>query len=89
MMTSDEWDETKHAKSVKGKGTVAIAHNASFWRGLCLCLKLHGGMFMERCVKLAINGKRILSLTTSTPGCQRNWSSFEVIHTKKRKDLIQ
>ncbi|KAL6531356.1 hypothetical protein OROMI_027719 [Orobanche minor] len=40
MMTSDEWNETKHAESVKGKGAVAIAHSASFWRGVSLCLKV-------------------------------------------------
>ncbi|XP_010496007.1 PREDICTED: uncharacterized protein LOC104773140 [Camelina sativa] len=28
--------------------------------------------------------KRILSLTTSSSGCGRSWSSFEGIHTKKR-----
>ncbi|PSS14347.1 Pescadillo like [Actinidia chinensis var. chinensis] len=31
--------------------------------------------------------KRILSLTTSSSGCERNWSTFEWIHTKKRNRL--
>ncbi|KAK2654652.1 hypothetical protein Ddye_014508 [Dipteronia dyeriana] len=31
--------------------------------------------------------KRIISLTTSSPGCERNWSTFEGIHTKKRNQL--
>ncbi|KAF3509275.1 hypothetical protein F2Q69_00003332 [Brassica cretica] len=31
--------------------------------------------------------KRILSLTTSSSGCERAWSSFEGIHTKKRNWL--
>ncbi|XP_010419316.1 PREDICTED: uncharacterized protein LOC104705021 [Camelina sativa] len=31
--------------------------------------------------------KRILSLTTSSSGCERSWSSFEGIHTKKRNRL--
>ncbi|KAK2642123.1 hypothetical protein Ddye_023886 [Dipteronia dyeriana] len=31
--------------------------------------------------------KMILSLTTSSSGCKRNWSTFEGIHTKKRNRL--
>nr|KAJ0213826.1 hypothetical protein LSAT_V11C400221820 [Lactuca sativa] len=34
--------------------------------------------------KMAI---KILSLTTSSSGCERNWSAFEGIHTKKRNKL--
>ncbi|GJV41664.1 pescadillo-like protein [Tanacetum coccineum] len=30
---------------------------------------------------------KILSLTTSSSGCERNWSAFEGIHTKKRNWL--
>nr|GEX02682.1 hypothetical protein [Tanacetum cinerariifolium] len=30
---------------------------------------------------------RILSLTSSSSGCERNWSKFEGIHTKKRHRL--
>ncbi|CAD6244450.1 unnamed protein product [Miscanthus lutarioriparius] len=30
---------------------------------------------------------RILSLTSSSSGCERNWSGFEGIHTKKRNKL--
>ncbi|XP_022850265.1 uncharacterized protein LOC111372253 [Olea europaea var. sylvestris] len=31
--------------------------------------------------------KRILGLTTSSSGCERNWSVFEGVHTKKRNRL--
>ncbi|KAL5799447.1 hypothetical protein ACOSQ3_032529 [Xanthoceras sorbifolium] len=31
--------------------------------------------------------ERILALTTSASGCERNWSTFEGIHTKKRNKL--
>ncbi|XP_022041546.2 uncharacterized protein LOC110944139 [Helianthus annuus] len=31
---------------------------------------------------------RILSLTTSSSGCERNWSMFEGVHTKKRNRLM-
>ncbi|KAK9938749.1 hypothetical protein M0R45_015470 [Rubus argutus] len=30
---------------------------------------------------------RILSLTCSASGCERNWSTFEMIHTKRRNRL--
>ncbi|XP_061999008.1 uncharacterized protein LOC133716316 [Rosa rugosa] len=30
---------------------------------------------------------RVLSLSCSASGCERNWSTFEMIHTKKRKRL--
>ncbi|XP_058071385.1 uncharacterized protein LOC131220558 [Magnolia sinica] len=32
---------------------------------------------------------RILGLTCSASGCERNWSTFEAIHTKKRNRLEQ
>ncbi|XP_020888722.1 uncharacterized protein LOC110230372 [Arabidopsis lyrata subsp. lyrata] len=31
--------------------------------------------------------KRILSLTTSSSGCEQNWSTFDGVHTKKRNRL--
>ncbi|XP_062018119.1 uncharacterized protein LOC133734505 [Rosa rugosa] len=37
--------------------------------------------------KLQKMARRILSLTTSSSGCERNWSTFEGIHTKKRNRL--
>ncbi|XP_024200079.1 uncharacterized protein LOC112203325 [Rosa chinensis] len=37
--------------------------------------------------KLQSMAKRILSLTTSSSGCERNWSAFEGIHTKKRNKI--
>ncbi|CAH9133614.1 unnamed protein product [Cuscuta epithymum] len=36
---------------------------------------------------LKFMAKRILGLTTSSSGCERNWSTFEGIHTKKRNRL--
>ncbi|RZB42744.1 uncharacterized protein LOC114401942 [Glycine soja] len=32
---------------------------------------------------------RVLSLTCSSFGCERNWSSFEMVHTKRRNRLQQ
>ena len=44
--------------------------------------KLHGGDAPEL-QKFVI----ILSQTTSSSGCERNWSVFERIHTKRRNQL--
>lgn len=30
---------------------------------------------------------RVLSLTCSSSGCERNWSAFEMVHTKRRNRL--
>ncbi|GAU45878.1 hypothetical protein TSUD_401040 [Trifolium subterraneum] len=32
---------------------------------------------------------RVLSLTCSSSGCERNWNAFEMVHTKKRNRLKQ
>ncbi|CAN1276919.1 hypothetical protein LINPERPRIM_LOCUS16160 [Linum perenne] len=32
---------------------------------------------------------RVLSLTTSASGCERNWSIFEMVHSKRRNKLMQ
>lgn len=32
---------------------------------------------------------RVLSLTCSSSGCERNWSAFEMVHTKRRNRLKQ
>ncbi|KAF1885331.1 hypothetical protein Lal_00029220, partial [Lupinus albus] len=32
---------------------------------------------------------RVLSLTCSSSGCERNWSAFEMVHTKRRNKLKQ
>ncbi|WJZ93156.1 hypothetical protein VitviT2T_012116 [Vitis vinifera] len=32
---------------------------------------------------------RVLSLTCSASGCERNWSTFESIHTKKKKNRLE
>jgi len=32
---------------------------------------------------------RILSLTCSATGCERNWSIFDQVHTKRRNRLEQ
>ncbi|KAK2383131.1 hypothetical protein QL285_070617 [Trifolium repens] len=43
----------------------------------------------DSCPELQRFAIRILSLTCSSSGCERNWSAFERVHTKKRNRLKQ
>jgi len=56
-------------------------------------LSLHAGywwqQFGSQCPELQKFAIRILSQTCSASGCERNWSVFERIHTKKRNRLEQ
>ena len=45
--------------------------------------------FGGQCPQLQRFAIRILSQTCSASGCERNWSVFERIHTKKRNRLEQ
>ncbi|KAM0840273.1 hypothetical protein ACQ4PT_059783 [Festuca glaucescens] len=40
-----------------------------------------------RAIELQRFAKRIVSLCASSSGCERNWSAFKFIHTKKRNQL--
>ncbi|XP_066351128.1 uncharacterized protein [Miscanthus floridulus] len=53
-----------------------ILKNFDWWR-------TYGG----RSIDLQRFAKRIVSLCASSSGCERNWSTFEFIHTKKRNRL--
>ncbi|KAL5178843.1 hypothetical protein HKD37_01G000279 [Glycine soja] len=46
--------------------------------------KINGQLLHFILPKFAI---RVLSLTCSSYGCERNWSSFEMVHTKRRNRL--
>ncbi|XP_057418793.1 uncharacterized protein LOC130713003 [Lotus japonicus] len=59
--------------AIEQRGTIAPAQ---WWRMY--------GQSTPNLTKLAI---KILSLTCSASGCERNWSVFEQIHTKKRNKL--
>jgi hAT family C-terminal dimerisation region len=56
-------------------------------------LSLHAAywwqQFGSQCHELQKFAVRILSQTCSASGCERNWSVFERIHTKKRNRLEQ
>ncbi|XP_039144882.1 uncharacterized protein LOC120282190 [Dioscorea cayenensis subsp. rotundata] len=43
----------------------------------------------EECKELQNLAIRVLSLTCSATGCERNWSAFEHVHSKKRNRLEQ
>ncbi|XP_047309926.1 uncharacterized protein LOC124913387 [Impatiens glandulifera] len=43
----------------------------------------------DECPELQMFAIRILSLTCSSSGCERNWSAFEMVHTKRRNCLHQ
>ncbi|XP_023735705.1 uncharacterized protein LOC111883608 [Lactuca sativa] len=45
------------------------------------------GLFGGTSPHLTKIAMRILSLTSSSSGCERNWSTFEGVHTKKRNRL--
>ncbi|KAL9674047.1 hypothetical protein QQ045_030313 [Rhodiola kirilowii] len=45
------------------------------------------GAFGGYTVELMVFAKRIVGLCCSSSGCERNWSTFEFIHTKKRNRL--
>ncbi|XP_042472492.1 uncharacterized protein LOC122055179 [Zingiber officinale] len=45
--------------------------------------------FGDDCPELQNWAIHILSLTCSSSGCERNWSAFEMVHTKKRNRLHQ
>ncbi|KAH1253805.1 hypothetical protein GmHk_04G010378 [Glycine max] len=46
-------------------------------------------MFEDGCPELKWFAIRALSLTCSFYGCEHNWSSFEMVHTKRRNRLHQ
>lgn len=43
----------------------------------------------NECPELQRFAIRVLSLTCTSSGCERNWSAFEMVHTKRRKRLHQ
>nr|CAB3486327.1 unnamed protein product [Digitaria exilis] len=43
----------------------------------------------DECPELKRFAIRVLSLTCSSSGCERNWSTFEMVHSKRRNRLHQ
>nr|KYP48872.1 hypothetical protein KK1_029433 [Cajanus cajan] len=80
MVTSKEWTSSAYAKEAKAKKFVEQVLNSGIldqWWESYVC----GAPNLQ---KLVI---RVLSQTCSALGCERNWSVFEHIHSKKRNRL--
>ena len=45
--------------------------------------------FGGECKELQTLAIRVLSLTCSATGCERNWSTFDQVHSKRRNRLAQ
>ena len=48
---------------------------------------MNGGEYLAMIPNLKKLAIKLLSQTASSSGCERNWSVFERIHTKKRNRL--
>lgn len=55
----------------------------------CIFLALWWESYGEECKELQKLAIRVLSLTCSATGCERNWSVFDHVHSKKRNRLEQ
>ncbi|KAK4278372.1 hypothetical protein QN277_016227 [Acacia crassicarpa] len=78
----EQLEEFKHPRGLFGitfaMDGVEIKSPAAWWESY--------GDGVPELQKLAI---RVLSLTCNSSGCERNWSVFEMVHTKKRNCLKQ
>ncbi|CAI9284357.1 unnamed protein product [Lactuca saligna] len=69
-------DLPKYKKKVDRFGCDLAIKHSSWW-----------GLFGGTTPHLTKIAMRILSLTSSSSGCERNWSTFDGVHTKKRNRL--
>ncbi|KAL5756992.1 hypothetical protein ACOSQ2_021738 [Xanthoceras sorbifolium] len=94
MFCSELWDQCKWSNTTKGQKTYATVMSTSFWNGVTTCLKVFAPLVkvlrlvdgdkkpaMNQTPNLQVVAKRILNLTTSSSGCERNWSTFEGVST--------
>ncbi|XP_073019394.1 uncharacterized protein [Primulina eburnea] len=89
IFTSENWSKSKFAKEQTGKQAQKIILMPSFWNSIIYAmkvggplLKLHGGTHMELRHQNCKNLPKRYS-------CERNWSVFEHLHSKKRNRLEQ
>ncbi|GJT83225.1 3-hydroxyisobutyryl-CoA hydrolase 1-like protein [Tanacetum coccineum] len=78
MFTSNTWTKSKYAKEQAGKHVAGIVAMPTFWSSY--------GNEVPILKKFAI---KVLSLTCSATGCERNWSIFSLLHNKRRNRLDQ
>uniref|UniRef100_A0A803LM38 BED-type domain-containing protein n=1 Tax=Chenopodium quinoa TaxID=63459 RepID=A0A803LM38_CHEQI len=69
---------TDNAANYKAAGEKLMEKRTDWWES-----------YGDNCPGLKSFAVRILSLTCSSSGCERNWSAFEMVHTKKRNRLHQ
>ncbi|KAL5835438.1 hypothetical protein ACOSQ4_014935 [Xanthoceras sorbifolium] len=99
MFCSELWDQCKWSNTTKGQKAYATVMSTSFWNGVTTCLKVFAPLVkvlrlvdgdkkpaMGQTPNLQVVAKRILNLTTSSSGCERNWSTFE--GNTEKKSLI-
>ncbi|CAM8908984.1 unnamed protein product [Rhodiola kirilowii] len=77
---SEQVDQYENSRNSFGKGLSTLSREKKspldWWSAF-------GGDTIE----LGLFAKRIVGLCCSSSGCERNWSTFEFIHTKKRNRL--
>ncbi|XP_027177656.1 uncharacterized protein LOC113776795 [Coffea eugenioides] len=75
-------DDFRHANGLFGHENAVLTRNkkspADWWES-----------YGDECPELKNFAIRILSLTCSSSGCERNWSAFELVHSKRRNRLAQ
>ncbi|KAL5775700.1 hypothetical protein ACOSP7_013257 [Xanthoceras sorbifolium] len=94
MFCSELWDQCKWSNTTKGQKAYATVMSTSFWNGVTTCLKVFAPLVkvlrlvdgdkkpaMGQTPNLQVVAKRILNLTTSSSGCERNWSTFKGVIT--------
>ncbi|KAG2564437.1 uncharacterized protein LOC120681668 [Panicum virgatum] len=59
------------------KDNIATMSPLEWWRS-----------YGDRAIELQRFARRLVSLCASSSGCERNWSTFEFIHTKKRNRFL-
>uniref|UniRef100_A0A803M2T3 DUF659 domain-containing protein n=1 Tax=Chenopodium quinoa TaxID=63459 RepID=A0A803M2T3_CHEQI len=69
---------TDNAANYKAVGEKLMEKRTDWWES-----------YGDECLELQRFAIRIFSLTCSSSGCERNWSAFEIVHTKKRNRLHQ
>ncbi|CAM8937151.1 unnamed protein product [Rhodiola kirilowii] len=80
MKISDQADQYENSRNSFGKILPTMSREKKspldWW-----------GAFGGDTIELGLFAKRIVGLCCSSSGCERNWSTFEFMHTKKRNRL--
>ncbi|KAL5551082.1 hypothetical protein UlMin_001258 [Ulmus minor] len=66
-----------------------LFHNVESMFGMDMAIQMRNKKQLGGCKELQNLAIRILSLTCSATGCERNWSTFDQVHSKRRNRLEQ